>query len=68
MIRVTEPQRRLLRHVRDYQSIPERNRGVADRLEALGLIQNMYTAYGVWMITDAGIAAIEAGEGQAKAG
>lgn len=64
MIRMTEPQLRLLRHVRDHQSVPERNRGVADRLEAMGLIQNMYTAYGVWMITDAGLAVIE-GKGEA---
>lgn len=59
MTRLTPAQLRIVRHVRDLQSIPERNRGVADRVEAMGLIQNMYSEYGVWLITDAGRAALQ---------
>lgn len=57
-MRVTKAQLELLRFVRDHQTVPERNRGVADRLSDLGLIQNMYTQYNVWLITDAGLGAI----------
>lgn len=59
---ITPRQYELLCYVRDYQSMPERTRGIADRLHDLKLAQNMYTAYNVWLITDAGLDAIAAYE------
>lgn len=63
-MKLTQPQLELVRYVRDYQSMPERTRGVGDRIEAMGLVQNMYTAFNVWLITDAGMEAIAETEGR----
>lgn len=60
--RATPRQLEVLIFVRDYMAMPERTRGVRERLEDAGLVQNMYTEYGVWLITDAGLEVIAATE------
>lgn len=52
-MKLTKPQLELLKVVHDLKYMPERTRGVGERLEAMGLIQNMYVG-NVWFVTEAG--------------
>jgi hypothetical protein len=60
--KLTPRQLEVLKIVRDIQSMPERTRGVRERLEDMGLVQNMYMEHGVWFITAAGLEAIARAE------
>lgn len=45
-MKLTKPQLELLRFVRDHMSMPERNRGVGDRVEEMGLEAIAYAEAG----------------------
>lgn len=57
MTKLTNPQREVLKVIRDLKYMPERTRGVGERLEEMGLVQNMYVG-NVWFITEEGLAAL----------
>ena len=57
-MKLTPKQAEILEFVRDFMAMPERTRGVRERLEDAGLVQNMYMQHGVWMITEKGMEAL----------
>jgi hypothetical protein len=57
-MKLTPKQAEILVFVRDFMAMPERTRGVRERLEDAGLVQNMYMQHGVWMITEKGMEAL----------
>ncbi len=60
--KLTAPQLRVLRYVRDHQSMPNRDRAIGDRLHDMKLVQNMFSPYNVWVIGTDGLNAIAEAE------
>lgn len=57
-LKLTKPQLDLLKIIHDFRYMPERTRGVGERLEELGLVQNTYMSTNVWLAANAGLEAL----------